>query len=325
MRRPRSSLADTVDAVERKLRGARVHFGHGTQNARDEAAYLVLRGLGLPFDAPADRPLSGRELARVGHLLERRVRERTPVAYLLKEAWLDGLPFYVDERVIIPRSHIAELLARRLKPWLGRTPRRVLDLCTGSGCLAILAARTFPNAAVDASDVSTGALAVARRNVKRHALEGRVRLVRSDLFAALQSERYDLIITNPPYVTRAAMRALPKEYRHEPALALAGGADGLALVHRILAEAPAHLTRRGVLVCEIGGGRKALERAYPGLPFVWPQVAAGAGPVFVLPAAALDFSRGKTGFPPSRERREGAGNEAKSRGRRGTAPEKEMG
>lgn len=292
MRRLPASLRDLVASVERTLRAARLHYGHGTENPRDEAAYLVLRGLRLPFETPADTPLTRSQVARVGRLVERRVRERVPVAYLLREAWLDGCPFYVDERVIVPRSHIAELLAEKLRPWMSRAPRTVLDLCTGSGCLAILAARAFARADVDASDISMDALAVARRNVAAYELQDRVRLVRSDLFASLPRERYDLIISNPPYVTRRSMRALPREYRHEPALALAAGVDGLDLVRRIIAEAPSRLTARGLLVCEMGANRKALERAYPRLPFVWPRTAAGVGQVFLLPASALGKGMG---------------------------------
>lgn len=276
------TLRDLVRHVAQRLRRARLHYGHGTSNAHDEAAFLVLRGLGLPFDAPADRPVGARERARIARLVERRIRERVPLPYLLHEAWLAGEPFYVDRRVIIPRSHIAELLGARLRPWLRRPARRILDLCTGSGCLAILAAKAFPRARVDASDLAAGALAVAARNVERHALRGRVRLVRSDLFARLGARRYDLIVGNPPYVDARAMRALPREYRYEPRLALAGGSDGLALVRRIIAQAAAHLEPRGLLVCEIGDGRAALERALPRVPFAWPQTAAGAGPLFIV-------------------------------------------
>jgi ribosomal protein L3 glutamine methyltransferase len=281
------TLRDLVRDVERRLRKARLHYGHGTANARDEAAFLVLRGLGLPFESPADRLVSAREQARVARLAERRIRERTPLPYLLHEAWLADLPFYVDHRVIIPRSHIAELLRERLRPWLRRPARRVLDLCTGSGCLAVLAAKAFPRAQVDASDVSPGALAVAARNVARHRLRARVRLVRADLFAGLDARRYDLIVSNPPYVTARAMRRLPREYGFEPRMALAGGADGLALVRRILAQSAAHLQARGLLVCEIGDNRRALERAFPRVAFAWPQTAAGSGQVFVVACEAL--------------------------------------
>lgn len=276
------TLRDLVREVERRLRKARLHYGHGTANARDEAAFLVLRGLGLPFDAPADRTVSAREQVRIARLLQARISERIPLPYLLNEAWLDELAFYVDRRVIIPRSHIAELLCDRLRPWLRRPVRHALDLCTGSGCLAVLVARAFGRAQVDAIDISPGALAVARRNVALHRLRGRVRLMRSDLFSALGGRRYDLVVSNPPYVDAPSMRALPREYRHEPTLALAGGADGLRLVRTILQQAFDHLEPRGLLVCEIGRNRKALERAFPHTPFAWPETSAGSGQVFVL-------------------------------------------
>jgi len=276
------TLRELVRAAARRLRKAPLHYGHGTSNARDDAAFLVLRGLGLPFDARADLPVSQRAQARVARLLERRIRERMPAAYLLGEAWLAGEPFYVDRRVIVPRSHIAELLQERLRPWLRRPVRRALDLCTGAGCLAVLAAKAFPRARVDAADLSAGALAVAARNVARHRLRSRVRLVRSDLLAALGARRYDLIVSNPPYVDASTMRALPREYRYEPRLALAGGKDGLSLVQRILQHARDHLEPEGLLVCEIGRGRKALEVAFPRTPFAWPLTSAGTGQVFVL-------------------------------------------
>ncbi len=271
------TLGELVRDAARQLRRAPLHYGHGTTNAHDEAAFLVLRGLGLPFAAPADRTVTAKELRRVKGLLRRRIVERVPVPYLLNEAWLADEAFYVDRRVIIPRSHIAGLLQERLQPWLRRPARRVLDLCTGTGCLAVLAAKAFPGARVDAVDLSVAALAVADRNRNRHRLRARVRLVRSDLFEGLGQRRYDLIVTNPPYVGARAMRALPREYRLEPRLALAGGADGLALVRRILRQAGAHLAPRGLLVCEVGGGRRLLERAYPRTPFAWP-----ADQVFVL-------------------------------------------
>lgn len=285
------TLRELVSETARALRRAALRYGHGTSNAHDEAAFLVLRGLGLPFDAPADRRVSAGERARVARLLQRRIRERVPAAYLLHEAWLAGVPFYVDRRVIIPRSHIAALLAEGLRPWLARAPRRVLDLCTGSGCLAVLAAKAFPRARVDAADLSAAALAVAERNVARHRLRSRVRLIRADLLTGLGEARYDLIVSNPPYVTAAAMRALPREYRHEPRLALAGGTDGLELVRRILADAAGALAPRGLLACEIGAGRRALQRAYPRLPFVWTQ----GGTVFLLAREALTAPGRKMG------------------------------
>jgi ribosomal protein L3 glutamine methyltransferase len=265
------TLGELVRDAARQLRRAPLHYGHGTTNAHDEAVFLVLRGLGLAFEAPADRAVSSRELTKVRRLLQRRIGERVPVPYLLNEAWLAGEPFYVDRRVLIPRSHIAALLRDRLQPWRLRPVRHALDLCTGAGCLAVLAAKAFPRARVDAADLSAAALAVAGRNIAQHRLPGRVRLVRSDLFARLGRRRYDLIVTNPPYVDARAMRALPREYRHEPRQALAGGADGLALVRRILQDVRAHLQPRGLLVCEIGRGRSALERAFPRTPFAWPQ------------------------------------------------------
>jgi ribosomal protein L3 glutamine methyltransferase len=265
------TLGELVRDATRQLRRAALHYGHGTTNARDEAVFLVLRGLGLPFEAPSVRPVTPRELTRVRRLLQRRIRERVPVPYLINEAWLAGESFYVDRRVIVPRSHIAALLQERLRPWVHQPVRRVLDLCTGSGCLAVIAAKAFPRARVDAADLSAGALAVARRNLARNRLGRRVQLLRSDLFSRLGRRRYDLIVTNPPYVAAAAMRALPREYRHEPRLALAGGGDGLELVHRILRQARASLAPRGLLVCELGRGRTALERAFPRTPFAWPQ------------------------------------------------------
>ena len=261
-----------IAGVARRLRAARLHFGHGTDNPRDEAAYLVLRGLGLPFDADLDPPVQRRQLKKVQRLARQRIEKRIPTAYLLREAWLDGRSFYVDRRVIVPRSHIPFVLKT-----LDIAPRRVLDLCTGCGCLAILAAYAFPGSRVDATDLSSEALDVARINVRRHRLTRRVKLIRSDLFAALRGRRYDLIISNPPYVARAAMKALPAEYRYEPGMALAGGSDGLELVNEIIARAQRHLRPGGLLVCEVGSGRAALERAHPRLPLRWP-----AEEVFVL-------------------------------------------
>jgi len=214
------------------------------------------------------------------HLIEARVRTRKPLAYLLREAWLGDHRFYVDERVLVPRSFIAELLRERLRPWVSRPVRRALDLCTGSGCLAILVALTFRRARVDATDISRGALAVARRNVKTYGLGRRVRLVKTDLFP--QPAPYDLIVANPPYVGAAAMRKLPTEYRSEPRIALAGGADGLAFVRRILAEARDFLQPGGWLVAEVGHNRRGVERAFPRLPFVWPETSAGNDCVFLL-------------------------------------------
>jgi ribosomal protein L3 glutamine methyltransferase len=255
-------LGELIRQTARRFERARLHYGHGTDNAHDEAAFLVLRGLGLPFDADLERCARPE---RVQPLIRKRIEERIPAAYLLNEAWLDGVPFYVDRRVIIPRSHIAFLLKD-----LRVTPKRILDLCTGSGCLAVLAARAFPRARVDASDISSAALAVARRNVRAHGLGSRIRLLKADLFARIRG-RYDLILSNPPYVSTPAMRKLPAEYRHEPGIALAAGREGLDFVAQIFAGAPARLEPHGLLVCEIGENRKALERAYPSTGFGWPR------------------------------------------------------
>ena len=277
-------------AAVRRFKRAGLHYGHGTHNARDDAAYLILHSLRLPLDdlrPHLQRILTPREQRRISALVDRRAREKIPVAYLTHEAWLGECNFYVDERVIIPRSFIAELARERFQPWIRRKVRSALDLCTGSGCLAVLLAKAFPRAMIDAADVSPGALAVARRNVTRYRLGRRVRLVRSDLFSSLARRRYDLIVCNPPYVNAAAMRTLPREYRHEPELALAGGADGLVLVRQILARAADHLLPGGSLVCEIGHNRRALEHAYPSAPFLWPETSIGPGHVFVLERNAL--------------------------------------
>jgi ribosomal protein L3 glutamine methyltransferase len=271
------TLAELIRQTEKRFKAARLRYGHGTHSARDEAAFLVLRGLGLPFSADLSATADPR---KVENLVKKRIAQRIPAAYLLQEAWLDGLAFHVDRRVIIPRSHIAFLLKG-----LPLEPRRILDLCTGSGCLAILAARAFPRARVDASDISVPALAVARENVRRHRLQKRIRLLRSDLFEDLE-ERYDLIVSNPPYVSTPSMRRLPPEYRYEPGLALAGGANGLQFVLRILAGAAARLNAGGLLVCEIGENRKALERAYPEIAFSWPQ-----DEVFTVERVRLDAAR----------------------------------
>ena len=260
--------AELIARVERRLAGAPLCYGHGTDNPHDEAAWLALRGLGLPFDADLAASVAPASARKVDALTDRRIAEQIPVAYLLREAWLAGVPFYVDERVIVPRSHIADLLPSLQKRF--SRARRVLDLCTGSACLAILAARAFRTASVDAADISPQALAVAKKNIARHRLGRRVRALRSDLFEALQG-RYDLIVSNPPYVTNAETDALPREYRHEPRLALAGGHDGLDLVARILAQAQAHLAPGGALVCEVGESHPAARRRFRALKLEWLQ------------------------------------------------------
>jgi ribosomal protein L3 glutamine methyltransferase len=273
------TLAELIQKTESRLKAARLHYGHGTDNPRDEAAFLVLRGLKLPFDTDLNTDVDPK---RVEHLLERRIKERIPAAYLLNEAWLDGMAFHVDRRVIIPRSHIAFVLKD-----LRVAPRRILDLCTGSGCLAILLAYHFPNADVDAADISSDALAVAQRNVAEHSLQGRVNLIRSDLLSNLTEKRYDLIVSNPPYVTSMAMEELPPEYGHEPGLALAGGDDGLDAVRTILAGAADFLTPEGLLIVEVGQNRAAAEAAFPRLPFTWLATESSEDSVFLLTRAEL--------------------------------------
>jgi ribosomal protein L3 glutamine methyltransferase len=263
------TLAELIARVARRLAAAPLYYGHGTDNAHDEAAWLVLRGLGLPFDADLQASVTASGGKKIDALAARRIEEQVPLAYLLKEAWLAGVPFHVDERVIVPRSHIAELLPSLRRRFPGA--RRILDLCTGSGCLAVLAAKAFPACRVDAADISPPALAVARKNIARHRLGRRVRAVRSDLYAALGARRYDLVLANPPYVSARAVQALPAEYRHEPRIALAGGRDGLDLVARIVEQAGAHLEPGGALVCEVGESHTAARRRFRALKLEWPK------------------------------------------------------
>ncbi len=286
------TLRDVLRFAVSRFTEAKLTFGHGTDNAFDEAAYLILHTLHLPLDRLdpfLDARLTRSELGRVLDLVERRVVERCPAAYLTHEAWLGEFCFYVDERVIVPRSFIAELVRERLAPWLpaAATVSSALDLCTGSGCLAVLLASCFAEASVVATDVSTAALAVAARNVADHALDDRVELVVSDVFSALTERRFDLIVSNPPYVTDAAMSALPWEYRREPALALAGGVDGMDVVRRIVNEAAVHLTDEGLLVVEVGQNRDCVEAAFPQLPLAWPETSGGEDRVFVVGRADL--------------------------------------
>ncbi|MQM31673.1 MAG: 50S ribosomal protein L3 N(5)-glutamine methyltransferase [Candidatus Accumulibacter phosphatis] len=273
-------------AVSRFSEGG-LFFGHGADNAWDEAVYLLLHSLHLPLDRLEpflDAGLTSDERTAVLRIIERRISERLPAAYLTKEAWLAEYRFYVDQRVIVPRSFIAELLREQLAPWIDdpESVASVLDLCTGSGCLAIFAAHAFPAARVDAIDLSPDALAVAARNVSDYELTARIRLLESNLFAALDKERYDLIISNPPYVNAASMRSLPAEYQREPALALASGEDGLDLTRAILAAARERLTPNGLLVVEIGHNRDQLEAAFPDTGFTWLDTAAGDQYVFLL-------------------------------------------
>jgi ribosomal protein L3 glutamine methyltransferase len=266
---------------------AKLSFGHGSASAYDEAAYLVLYTLHLPLDTLnpfLDARLISDEKNALLALLKQRVDKRIPVAYLTHEAWLGDFRFYVDKRVIVPRSFIAELIREQFVPWIADTKivTDVLDLCTGSGCLAILAAHAFPDAAVDAVDISPDALEVAQRNVADYGLEDRINLIKSDIFSHLMGKQYDIIISNPPYVDAPSMSALPPEYRHEPQLALGSGADGLDATREILEHAADHLNPNGLLVVEIGHNRATLEAAYPNLPFIWLEVSAGDEFVFML-------------------------------------------
>ncbi len=288
------TIIDLVRYAVSRFRAAKVVFAHGTTEPVAEAAFLVGEALHLPperFDAFSRAHVTAKERAEVLRLIEARIRTRKPAAYLVRKTYVQGVPFYVDERVIVPRSYLGELLAGDLfgDDGLVEPERvtRVLDLCTGSGCLAILAALRFPGATVDAVDISKDALAVARINVAQHGLQDRVRLLRGDLFAPLGDSRYDLILTNPPYVDAAGMKGLPPECLHEPRLALAGGADGLKFVRRIIEEAPRHLTETGGLLCEVGRGRAAVERAFPDMQFLWIDTEESSGEVFWIDARDL--------------------------------------
>lgn len=293
--RPAAKSRPTVGALiergARRLRRAGVFFGHGTDNAWDESAALVLHALALPHGgerALYARRIGSRGVERVDELVRRRIEERIPAVYLTGETWFAGLPFHVDPRVLIPRSPIAELIERRFAPWIdARRVRRVLDIGTGSGCIAIACAKALPRAHVDAVDISSEALAVAANNVRRHRVGRRVRLVRSDHFGALAGERYDIIVANPPYVGRREMSGLPPEYRHEPRLALAAGRDGLDSVRVILGEAGRHLRPGGLLIVEVGNTEAAVRRAFRRLPFLWLEFERGGGGVFLLTAEQL--------------------------------------
>lgn len=281
------TIRDVLRFAVSRFNEAGLFFGHGSASAYDEAVYLILHTLHLPLDRLEpflDARLTAEELEQVLGIIKRRTVEKIPAAYLTKEAWLGDFGFYVDERVIVPRSFIAELLRDRLVPWVEEPDdvKSALDLCTGSGCLAILLAHAFPNAVVDAVDISHEALCVARKNVADYNLEDRINIIQSDLFSGLSGRRYDLVISNPPYVSAASMAALPEEYRHEPDNALASGKDGLEATRAILHEAASHLTDEGMLVVEIGHNRDALEQAFPKTPFTWLETSAGDKFVFLL-------------------------------------------
>ena len=286
------TLRDLLRHAVTRFNTAGVFFGHGSSNAFDEAAYLILHALKLPLDQLdpfLDARLLPQEIATLLDLIERRAGQRLPAAYLTNEAWLGEYRFYVDQRVIVPRSFIAELIPEQFAPWVADPDavENVLELCTGSGCLAIMLADAFPHAHVDAVDISADALAVARRNVDEYGLQERIDLVESDLYRELPARRYDLIVTNPPYVNAGSMERLPPEYRHEPQLALAGGADGMDLVRKIVSGAAERLTNEGVLVVEIGNERVFAEATFADLELTWLSTSAGDDAVFLLTADQL--------------------------------------
>jgi len=296
---PAETVGAAIERCARALQRARVHFGHGTDNARDEAAemvFFVARIEHAEGSHAYGRPLTARRRERIDELLRRRIEERIPLAYLTHRSFFAGLTFYVDERVLVPRSPIAELIVNRFAPWAPkRRIRRILDIGTGSGAIALASANAFPRARVDAVDISAAALEVCRRNVRRLGLGNRVSVLRSDHFAAVEGRRYDIIVSNPPYVGRAEMRRLPCEYGHEPKVGLASGADGLRSVRAIFSAARQHLEDDGILVMEVGNTEHALMRAFPRLPFMWPDIAMGGGGVFILRAADLPARPSSTG------------------------------
>jgi len=293
-----ASITATLETVRDYIRWAatsfnreQVYFGHGSDNAWDEAVFLVLGALHLPWDtdpAVLDSRLIPAEREAICELIERRCKERVPMAYLINEAWFAGIPFFVDERVLVPRSPIAELIENRFTPWLiGDEVSNILDMCTGSGCIGIACAMTFPDAEVDLVDISSDALEVANINIKRHHLNARVNAIASDLFAGLVDKKYDLIVTNPPYVDAGDIASMPGEYGHEPALGLGSGDDGLDCIRVILRDAADYLTEYGVLVGEVGNSYVALSEAFPEVPFLWLDLERGGHGVFVLTAEQL--------------------------------------
>lgn len=285
------TIRDFLRYATSRFNQAGLYFGHGTDNAWDEAAALVLHTLHLPHDISQqvlDARLVSEEKSRLLELIHRRVEKRVPLAYLTNEAWFSGLSFYVDERVLIPRSPISELVEKHFQPWVKpEKVHHILDLCTGSGCIAIALAKYFPESEVDASDISDEALAVAKINLLRHGLEDQVNLHKSDLFNGLPAKKYNLIVSNPPYVSQQEMAELPEEYRHEPSLGLAAGTEGLDVVKRILNDAASYLSPDGILIVEVGNSEEALADAYPQTPFTWLEFERGGGGVFLLTAEQL--------------------------------------
>lgn len=286
-----TTLRDLLRWALTQFYQANLHFGHGTDNAWDEALYLVLSALHLPPDTRPeilDAKLLLSERQTIFNLIEKRIHDRWPVAYLTNEAWFAGLPFYVDERVIIPRSPLAELIEKQFQPWVKPDRiERILDLCTGSGCLAIACAENFNNTQIDAVDISSQALEVAKINVERYQLQSQIRLIRSNLFAAIPGQIYDLIISNPPYVSISEYTSLPREYHHEPKTALTAGEQGLDIVIEILSNANKHLSPEGILIVEVGNSEQALMQRFPQVPFSWLEFERGGGGVFLLTAEQL--------------------------------------
>ena len=284
------SLRDVILWGEQFLHHSNLYFGHGTDNALDESIYLVCYAAGIPLNFDDDtiaQPVDESTLDQIIDLMQRRVKEHKPAPYLVNEAWFFGMPFYVDERVLVPRSPIAELIQDQFQPWIEADKvERILDLCTGSGCIAIACAMAFPDAKVDGSDISSDALDVAAVNVERYQLQQRMRLIQSDLFSQIE-DRYDIIVSNPPYVDAQDMDSMPDEFHHEPALGLAAGEQGLDMVIPMLRDAPAHLSDHGIVVIEVGNSAEALQNRFPEVPFMWLDFEHGGEGVFLLDAAQL--------------------------------------
>lgn len=290
------SVRDYLRWATSRFNEAELVFGHGTDNAWDDAVQLICYGLHLPLDAQniLDARLSIWERQRLVSLIDERIDTRKPVAYITNRAWFAGLDFFVDERVLVPRSPIAELIQQHFAPWAPKFPGRILDLCTGSGCIAIACAMAFPDAVIDAADIDSGALEVAKKNVEHYALKDQVQVLQSDLFSALADKEYDLIVTNPPYVSEEEIAQLPQEFQHEPKQGLFGhGNDGLDVVQKILQQSLKHLSKRGILVCEVGFSEAKLIERYPTVPFTWVEFQDGGQGVFVLTADQLKEFEGQ--------------------------------